>query len=80
MDYRGPAQESLEGSNSSVWARDLSFTVCPCLKNLPEAKLEGFVLISVAEEILRRPSIDCVMWILVITLFKSTIRKSKSGK
>lgn len=28
VDYRGPAQELLEGTNSSAWARDCSFIGC----------------------------------------------------
>lgn len=42
----------------------------PCLKNLPEAKLNSFRLMELAEEISRKPHIDCVMWLLVITLMQ----------
>ena len=30
----------------------------PCLKRLPEAKLESFILIPLAEELSKQPSID----------------------
>lgn len=53
---------------------------CPCLKNMPEAKLEGFVLISVAEEFLRQPYIDCVMWLLVVTLIQIYKKKRSQAK
>lgn len=37
---------------------------CLCPKNLLEAKLKCFGLTSLAEEISRKPSIDCVSWLL----------------
>ena len=43
---------------------------CPCLKSLPEAKVKSFGLIPLAEEISKQPSIDFVMWILMVTLMK----------
>ena len=43
---------------------------CPCLKNLPEAKVKSFGLIPLAEEISKQPHIDSVMWLLVIILRK----------
>lgn len=47
---------------------------------MPEAKLEGFVLISVAEEFLRQPYIDCVMWLLVVTLIQIYKKKRSQAK
>lgn len=35
-------------------------TVYPSLKDLPEAKLKNFALISLAKQILRQPGIDSV--------------------
>lgn len=44
----------------------LSFTIVQ--KDLPEAKLENFKLMALAEESSRQPSIDSVLWLLVVTL------------
>lgn len=38
------------------------------LISMPEAKLNSFVLISLAEEISRHQNIDSVVWLLVITV------------
>ena len=43
---------------------------CPCPKSLPEAKVKSFGLIPLAEEISKQPSIDSVMWLLVLTLIE----------
>ena len=40
----------------------------PCLKNLPEAKVKRFRLILLAKEISRQPSLDSVVWLLLVTL------------
>lgn len=53
---------------------------CPCLENLPEAKLKSFVLISLAEEILRQPYIDSVMWSLAITLIQIYNNQEQAGQ
>lgn len=44
-----------------------AFYYCP--KILPEAKLGSFRLMVLAE-ILRQPSTDCVVWLLVMTFLK----------
>lgn len=70
------------------WAKDLSCdslarnmaTICLCPKNLPEAKLKSFGLISLVEEIPRYPSIDCGMWLLVITLMLVYRKKEQVGQ
>lgn len=43
---------------------------CPSPKTLPEVKLKSCGFILFAEEISIQPTLDCVMWILVITLIK----------
>lgn len=65
------------GNNISNWARDHSHILaknitafCPCLKNLLEAKLKSFGLISLTE-ILRQTNIDSATWLLVITLMQA---------
>lgn len=50
---------------------------CPCLKNLPEAKL--FWILSWAE-IPKQPSIDCVLWLLVITPVQIYSEEEQAGK
>ena len=47
-----------------------SAATCPCLKKLLEAKVKGFILILLAEEISKQPKIDSVTWLLVVTLMK----------
>ena len=62
MDYGDPVQEASEGNNISnrtrnhfcdILAKNVA-TLCPCLKNLPEAELKSFGVISFTEEILRQ--------------------------
>lgn len=50
---------------------------CPCLKNLPEAKL--FWILSCAQ-IPKQPSTDCVLWLLVITPVQIYNEKEQAGK
>lgn len=57
----GPSQEDSEGKNiidcyCDILAR-YETAFCPCSKNLPEAKLQGFGPMSLTEEISRQPSI-----------------------
>lgn len=40
--------------------------LCPCPKNFSEAKSNG--IISLVEEVLRKPNIDSIAWLLVIIL------------
>lgn len=42
--------------------------VCPCPKNLPKATLKSFGLIASTEETSKQPSINSVVWLLVLTL------------
>lgn len=68
MDNGCPAQEVSEGNNISNWPPECSDNIlaknvaifCFCSKNLLEAKLKCFGLMSLAEESSRQPSIDCV--------------------
>ena len=61
--------------NTRKWFTDYSYNILAkkmavslsCSKNLPESKLRSFGLLILAEEISRQPSIDCVMWLLVIS-------------
>ena len=53
---------------------------CPCLKSLPKAKVKNFELILSSEELSKQPSIDFVMWILVVTLIKIYNERSKLRK
>lgn len=51
-----------------------------CFKNIPEAKFKCFILIALAGEISRQPSTDCVMWLLVITIHRSTVKRASGAK
>lgn len=42
--------------------------------------MKSFELIFLAEEISIQPYIDAVLWLLVITLCRSTVKKRKYGK
>ena len=53
---------------------------CFCLKDLPEARMQSFRLILLAEEISRQLSIDSVTWLLVLTLMKIYQEKGKLSK
>lgn len=44
--------------------------VCPCPKHLPEPKLKSFGLITLTGEMSRQLCIDCVEWLLIVTLRK----------
>ena len=62
----------------SLWPRNQACDIlmknvaafCSLPEHLPEAKGKSFRLILLAEEILKQPSIDSVVWLLVITLVK----------
>jgi hypothetical protein len=45
---------------------------CPCLKNLPEAKVKRFILIVLTKEISKNPSRNIVFW---LSLMKSILNK-----
>ena len=51
-------------------------------KGLPETNMKRFGLIPLAEEISKQPSIDSVMWLLVITIvqFYYEKKQAKQGK
>ena len=61
-------QQIIEEKNFSMLPRDhfcdilvkKVATFYPCLESLPEAKMKNYVLITVAEEISKQPSIDSV--------------------
>lgn len=60
----GGSYDVSEGNNTSNQARNYAYDTlaknvaafCPCPKNLPEAKLKGSGLLSLAEEISRQPN------------------------
>lgn len=77
VDYGGAAQEASEGNNISnrpidpscvILGKNVS-TFCLYTKNLPEAKLKLNEM-SLAEEISRSPNIECVTWLLIISLMQ----------
>jgi hypothetical protein len=78
LDCYGPVKEVLKEKNTSKWFRGCSCnilvmniaTFCPSPKNLPEAKLKSFGLMSLAEEISRQPRIDSVMWLITASLMQ----------
>lgn len=47
-------------------------------ENFPDARLKQFRLIVLAEEILRQPSIDAAMGLLVVTLKQICNKKEKA--
>lgn len=50
------------------WHRLAAF--CPCLKNLPGAKLKSLGLVVLTEEISRQLNIDSFSWLLVTTFMQ----------
>ena len=72
-----PSKEVSE-KNVSMWPRDWSChilmknaaTFCLCLKSLPDTIVRNCCLVQLDEEISKTSSIDCVMWLLVVTLMK----------
>jgi hypothetical protein len=45
---------------------------CPCLKNMAEAKVKRFILITLPKEISKKSSRDFVLW---LNLMKSILNK-----
>ena len=52
----------------------------PCLNSLPETKVKRFVLIPLAEEILKQSSIDSVVWLSLATLIQIYNEKVNAEK
>lgn len=50
---------------------------CSDPKNLTEAKLKSNELISLVKEISRQHNIESVAWLLIMTLYRSTMKRSK---
>lgn len=73
-NYGDTYEEVSEWKNVSNWPRDNSWDnlannmdgICPCSKNLHAAKL-SFGLMALTGEISRKPSLDSVMWLIIIT-------------
>jgi hypothetical protein len=70
-----------------LWNGSPGGAVCflPLSKKFIEDKLKNFALMSLAEEIVRHPTIDCVVWLLVATLMymyneKEQARQGKTTK
>ena len=65
------AQEISKEKNFRMWHKDWFCdilvknvaTFCPCLKNLPEAKVKRLVLIALTKEVSKKPSRDFVLWL-----------------
>ena len=58
----GCLDQELPVENMNMWPRGCSKSVaafCPCLQNLPASKVMRFILILLAEEVPKQPSIDC---------------------
>ena len=53
-----------------IFQQRLLVALCPCSKNLLEATLKSFGLMTLAEEISRESSTDSVIQLLVITLMQ----------
>jgi hypothetical protein len=60
----------------------LNILLCALIfkKNLREANLKSFGLMVLAEKILRYPSSDCVVWLLVITPPQIYNEKEQAGQ
>ena len=74
VDSGGPAQgvsegKSIRGHSSTTLAKKVA-AFYPFPKNPPETKLKSYGLMVLVEEISKQPSIDSVMWLLVLTLMK----------
>ena len=50
-------------------------TFCSCTKSLLKAKMKSFRLNPLAKEISKEPSVDFLLWLLVVTLMKEKINK-----
>lgn len=79
----GPAQESSEGHDIRNYSCDIfasnAAAFCLCPKNLLEAKLKSFGLMS-AEEISGEPNTDCVTWSLEIILVQIYNEREQAGQ
>ena len=73
-------QEISKEKNVRMWQKDWFCgilvknvaTFCPCLKNLPEAKVKRLVLIALTKEVSKKPSRDFVLW---LSLRKRSLNK-----
>ena len=81
------AQEVSEKS-VSMWPRDCAYDILeknmtafhPCPRFLPEANLKSFGLIEFAEEILKQPRVDCVVWFINDHTMQTYNEKKKAEK
>ena len=60
--------------NLNMWPADCFFVVtwllsCPCLKSLPEAKVNRLRLIAMTKEVSETPTIDFVLWLSLMKAF-----------
>lgn len=70
---------------NSIWSRQHSSdilaknvaAICFCLKSLPEANLKSLGLISLLKGIPEQPSIDSVVWLLLLSQKKICVEKEK---
>lgn len=84
MDCISPDQEASEGMNIrhnswDILAKNVAaFYSCP--KNLPQADMESFGLMSLAEEISIQTHVNSVMWLLMIALTQIYNEKEQASK
>ena len=82
---KGPAQEISEGKNTGKWARDRSSDIlmrnvaalCHCPKSA-KGKLKSFGIDGIRRGDLRHPSIDPVVWLLMVSLMQIYNEKEKA--
>lgn len=58
------------------WHRLAAF--CPCLKNLPGAKLKSLGLVVLTEEVSRQFNMDSFSWLLVTTFMQIYNKKEQA--
>lgn len=88
IDYWVLAQEVSEGNNINSCDRAHSCGIlpnnvvafCSYPKNLPEAKLKRFGIMSLVKEIPRSPNISSLTWLLVITLMQIYYENQQAEK
>ena len=82
------AQEVSEEKNFSMCHRDCFCGIlvknvavlCSCLKSIPEAKVERFVIIALIKEVSKKPSREFVLWLSIMKNIldkHSKLRKEK---
>jgi hypothetical protein len=86
--FGGPVLKVPEQINIGNWPRKHSCNIlaknvsasCSCPNNLPETRLKSVGLMSLAEEISRKPSIDWSRGYWCSLLWTCAMNRSKQGK